>query len=128
MGYHITKIVDAGFEEVRESIIENLSDVGFGVITEIKLDEKIEAKLGVKFRKYLILGACNPGFAYEALQIEEELGVLLPCNVVLIEREDGKVQVSAIDAIKMMSVVGRPELDAVAGQVQERLKQALQNL
>jgi uncharacterized protein (DUF302 family) len=128
MSYHITKIVEAGFEEVRDRIIENLGDVGFGVITEIRLDEKIEAKLGVKFKKYLILGACNPGFAYEALQIEEELGVLLPCNVVLIEKEDGKVQVSAVDAIKMMSVVGSSELDAVAGQVQERLRQALLNL
>lgn len=128
MSYHITKIVEAGFEEVRERIIETLGDVGFGVISEIRLDEKIEAKLGVKYKKYLILGACNPGFAYEALQIEEELGVLLPCNVVLIEKEDGKVQVSAVDAIKMMSVVGSPELDAVAGQVQERLRQALLNL
>lgn len=125
MGYHISKTFEADFDEIRERVIENLKDVGFGVITEIDMKEKLKEKLDVDFKKYVILGACNPGFAYEAIQMEEELGVLLPCNVVIIDQEDGRVQISAIDAKKMMSVVGNQELDAIAETVNDRLKQAL---
>lgn len=128
MAYHISKIVEGGFEETLEKVVENLKDVGFGVITEIDLQEKLKDKLNVDYKKYMILGACNPGFAYEAVQIEEELGVLLPCNVVLIDMEDGRVKVSAIDAQKMMSVVGNEALDAVAATVNDRLRQVLENL
>lgn len=128
MSYHISKTVVGNFYDTYEKVIEVLKDVGFGVITEINLKEKLKDKLDVDFKNYAILGACNPGFAYEAIKVEEELGVLLPCNVVLIDKEDGSVQVSAIDAKVMMSVVGNPELDAVAGAVNSRLKQALDNL
>lgn len=128
MIYHISKTFKADFDEIRERVIENLKDVGFGVITEIDVKETLKEKLDVDFKKYVILGACNPGFAYETIQMEEELGVLLPCNVVIIDQENGRVQISAIDAKKMMSIVGNPELDAVAGTVNDRLKQALLNL
>jgi uncharacterized protein (DUF302 family) len=128
MAYYISKIVEAGFYETLEKVVENLKDVGFGVITEINLQKKLKEKLDVDYKKYVILGACNPGFAYEAVQMEEELGVLLPCNVVVIEKEGGKVQVAAIDAAKMMSIVGNPELEAVAGVVNDRMRQALVNL
>lgn len=128
MSYHISKTVVGNFYDTYEKVIEVLKDVGFGVITEINLKEKLKDKLDVDFKNYAILGACNPGFAYEAIKVEEELGVLLPCNVVLIDKEDGSVQVSAIDAKVMMSVVGNPELDAVSGAVNSRLKQALDNL
>ena len=128
MNYHISKTFEADFDEIRGRLVENLKDVGFGVITEIDMQEKLKEKLDVDYKKYVILGACNPGFAYEAIQIEEELGVLLPCNVVIIDQEDGRVQISAIDAKKMMSIVENPELDAVAEAVNQRLKQALINL
>jgi uncharacterized protein (DUF302 family) len=125
MSYYFSKSIEGSIAEVREKVIENLKDVGFGVITEINMKDKFREKLGVDFNDYIILGACNPGFAYEAVQLEEELGVLLPCNVVLIGKDDGRVQVAAIDAAKMMSVVGNPKLDEVAATVNERLKQAL---
>lgn len=128
MSYHISKTIKGNFAEIREKVIENLKDVGFGVITEIDMKEKLKEKLDVDYKDYVILGACNPGFAYEAVQMEEELGVLLPCNVVLIDNEDGSVKVSAIDAQKMMSIVGNPKLEEVAGVVNERMTQALQNL
>jgi uncharacterized protein (DUF302 family) len=128
MSYHISKIVKGNFDDVHKQVVESLKDVGFGVITEIDMKEKLKEKLDVDYKNYVILGACNPGFAYEAVQMEEELGVLLPCNVVLIDKEDGNVQVSAIDAQKMMSVVGNDELDAIALTVNERLTQALDSL
>lgn len=128
MSYHISKTIKGNFAEIRENVIESLKDVGFGVITEIDMKEKLKEKLDIDYKDYVILGACNPGFAYEAVQMEEELGVLLPCNVVLIDNEDGSVKVSAIDAQKMMSIVGNPKLEEVAGVVNERMKQALQNL
>ena len=128
MSYHISKTFEADFDEIRERVIENLKDVGFGIITEIDVKETLKEKLDVDFKKYVILGACNPGFAYETIQIEEELGVLLPCNVVIIDQENGRIQISAIDAKKMMSVVGNPKLDMVAETVNDRLKQALLNL
>jgi len=128
MSYHITNILEGGFEDTLSKVIESLKNVGFGVITEIDMKEKLKEKLGVDFKNYVILGPCNPGFAYEAVQMEEELGVLLPCNVVVIDKEDGRVQISAIDARKMMSVVGNAELEKVAETVNESLKQALSSL
>ena len=128
MSYHISKTVKGDFKETLARVTENLKDVGFGVITEIDMKEKLKEKLDVDFKNYFILGACNPGFAYEAVQMEEELGVLLPCNVVVIDNEDGYVKVSAIDAQKMMSVVGNADLDAVAVTVNEKLRQAIESL
>ena len=128
MSYHISKIMEGGFRETLEKVIESLKDVGFGVITEINMKEKLKEKLDVDFKDYVILGACNPGFAYEAVQMEEELGVLLPCNVLVIDKEDGRIQVSAIDARKMMSVVGNEELEKIADTVNDRLRKALLNL
>jgi len=128
MSYHITKVIKGSFDETRERVIEALKDVGFGVITEVNMKEKLKEKLDVDFKQYVILGACNPGFAYEAVQMEEELGVLLPCNLVVIDKEDGRTQVSAIDAAKMMSVVGNLELEKIAETVNQRLKQALESL
>jgi uncharacterized protein (DUF302 family) len=128
MSYHLSKTISGDFEDIQARLVENLKDVGFGVITEIDMKEKLKEKLDVDYKRYVILGACNPGFAYEAVQMEEELGVLLPCNVVLIDNEDGSVKVAAIDAQKMMSVVGNSDLDTVAVMVNERLKQALENI
>lgn len=128
MTYYISKTVKGNFQDVREKVIEALKDVSFGVITEVDMKEKFKDKLDVDFKEYAILGACNPGFAYEAMQVEEALGVLLPCNVVLIDREDGSVQVSAVDAKKMISIVENPKLDQMAEKIYNSLKQAIDNL
>ncbi len=128
MSYYMSKIIEGSFDETLKKVVENLKDVGFGVVTEINMKETFKEKLDVDFKNYVILGACNPGFAYEAILMEEELGVLLPCNVILIDKEDGRVQVSAIDTQKMMSIVGNPKLEAVAVTINERIKQALINL
>lgn len=128
MNYYLSKTVKGNFTEVREKLVENLKDVGFGVITEVNMSEKFKEKLDIDFREYVILGACNPGFAHEAIQIEEELGVLLPCNVALISQNGGSVKVAAIDAKTMMSVVGNEEIDHISERVNERLKTALLNL
>ena len=117
MSYYLSKNKQGDFDEIKAVLVESLKDVGFGVITEIDMKEKLKEKLDVDFKKYVILGACNPGFAYEAVQMEEELGVLLPCNVILIDNENGSVKVAAIDARKMMSMVGNEELEQVAGIV-----------
>lgn len=128
MTYHISKTVKGDFQDVREKVIEALKDVGFGVITEVDMKEKFKDKLDVDYKEYAILGACNPGFAYEAMQIEEALGVLLPCNVVIIDKEDGSVQVSAVDAKKMISIVENAKLDQIAEKIYNSLKQAVDNL
>ena len=128
MSYYLSKIIEGSFDETLKKVVENLKDVGFGVVTEINMKETFKEKLDVDFKNYVILGACNPGFAYEAILMEEELGVLLPCNVILIDKEDGRVQVSAIDTQKMMSIVGNPKLEEVAEIINERIKQALVNL
>jgi len=128
MSYYLSKIIEGSFDETLKKVVENLKDVGFGVVTEINMKETFKEKLDVDFKNYVILGACNPGFAYEAILMEEELGVLLPCNVILIDKEDGRIQVSAIDTQKMMSIVGNPKLEAVAVTINERIKQALINL
>ena len=128
MSYYISKTFNADFDKIRENLTGKLKDVGFAVITEINMKEKLKEKLGVDFKKYVILGACNPGFAYEAVQMEEELGVLLPCNIVLIDNEDGTVKVAAIDSKKMMSVVGNEKLNEVAGMVNEKLEAAIRQL
>ncbi len=128
MSYYLSKIIEGSFDETLKKVVENLKDVGFGVVTEINMKETFKEKLDVDFKNYVILGACNPGFAYEAILMEEELGVLLPCNVILIDKEDGRVQVSAIDTQKMMSIVGNPKLEEVAVTINERIKQALVNL
>lgn len=100
---------------------------GFGVLCEIDIRGKLKEKLGVDFRNYVILGACNPALAYEALQEEIGIGLLLPCNVVVYE-DEGHIEVSAVDAARMLSIVGNPNLSAAADQVNERLHRVIDNL
>ena len=107
--------------------LEALKSQGFGVLCEIDIREKLKEKLGVDFRDYVILGACNPPLAYQALQAELDIGLLLPCNVVVYE-QDGASVVAAIDAGQMMSVVDNPQLEAVAREVNEKLRRAVDNV
>ena len=128
--YGFSRTIDAAFDEARERTIEALKQEGFGVLSEIRLDEKLKEKLGVDFRRYVILGACNPPLAYKTLQEDINIGLLLPCNVVVYEAEDkNQSVVAAVDAKAMMSVVGEsPALEAVTSEVNERLRRAVKQV
>lgn len=128
MSYYFSKITDASFEEVLTKVADELKKEGFGILTEIDVRETLKKKLDVNFRKYKILGACNPPFAYEALLVENKIGVLLPCNVVVQELPNGKVEVAAIDPVQSMQVVGNPTLKAVAEKVQIKLRNVISTI
>ena len=125
--YGYSRVLDLPYARAVERAREALKAEGFGVLCEIDIKEKLREKLGVDFRNYVILGACNPPLAYQTLQEEINIGLLLPCNVVVYE-EGGRSVVAAIDAAKMLSVVGNPALEATAGQVNEKLKRAIDAL
>ncbi|HEX5885393.1 MAG TPA: DUF302 domain-containing protein [Pyrinomonadaceae bacterium] len=126
--FGFNKTIDLPYEEAVEKARSALKDQGFGVLCEIDLKEKLKEKLGVDFRKYVILGACNPPLAYKTLQEEISIGLLLPCNVIVYEADEiGKSVVAAIDARTMLSVVGSNSatLDAVATEVNEKLERVV---
>lgn len=128
MSYYITKISPYSFEETLEKIPVELKKEGFGVLTEIDVKETLKKKIDVDFRKYKILGACNPSFAYKALSNEDKLGVMLPCNVIVQEKEDGNVEVSAINPMVSMQTVNNPELLPIAEQVSAALNRVIEQL
>lgn len=126
-GYGYGRIVDLSFENALQRARDCLKSEGFGVLCEIDIKAKLKEKLGVDFSNYVILGACNPPLAYRALQQEMNLGLLLPCNVVVYEK-DGKTHAAAIDAGKMLSIVENPALAPTADQVNEKLRRVIDNL
>jgi uncharacterized protein (DUF302 family) len=128
--YGFSKTVDLPYEEAVEKARAALTAEGFGVLCEIDIKEKLKEKLGVDFRNYVILGACNPPLAYKTLQQEINIGLLLPCNVIVYEADEaGKSVVAAIDAKAMLSVVGNnPTLDAVATEVNQKLERVVAQL
>lgn len=129
MSYYDKRRVDASFEEAIELAREALSEEGFGILCEIDVTEKMEAKLDLdEFRDYRVLGACNPPLAKEGLDAEIDLGTLLPCNVVVYVDDDGETVVSAVDPGAMLSVVDNPALDPIAEDVDERLGRVLDSL
>jgi uncharacterized protein (DUF302 family) len=128
MRYYFTKTIDIPFENAVTRVTEELKKEGFGILTEIDVKQTLKKKMDVEFRKYRILGACNPPFAYKALQAEDKIGTMLPCNVIVQELEDGKVEVAAIDPIASMQAVGNPNLKEIADQVQVKLKKVIDNL
>lgn len=128
MSYYNAKLVDLSFDKAVEKITEELKKEGFGVLTEIDVKETLKKKLDVDFRKYKILGACNPQYAYKALQAEENIGVLLPCNFIVQEKADGGVQVSAVNPFESMKAVGNLELVSIAEEVAQRIARVLENL
>ncbi|MFN0141604.1 MAG: DUF302 domain-containing protein [Pyrinomonadaceae bacterium] len=125
--YGFSRTIDASFDDAAERTREALKEEGFGVLSEIRLDERLKEKLGVDFRRYVILGACNPPLAYKTLQEDINIGLLLPCNVVVYEAEDkNQSVVAAIDAKAMLSVIGdNPVVDEVAKEVNERLNRVI---
>ena len=128
MKYYINKKIAADFDQAVAMITESLKKEGFGVLTEIDMQEKLKGKLNVDFRKYKILGACNPAFAYKALQHEDKIGTMLPCSVVVQETGPGEVEVAAIDPVASMMAVENPNLTEIAGEVRAKLEQAISAL
>jgi uncharacterized protein (DUF302 family) len=128
MAYYNSKVVNNNFEETLVKVTDELKKEGFGMLTEIDVKETLKKKIDVDFRKYKILGACNPPFAYKALTIEENIGVLLPCNVVVQEKETGEIQVSIINPMESMQAVKNEALGAVAAEVSAKLNRVLENL
>ncbi len=119
--------VNLGFAEAIAKAEAALKAEGFGVLCQIDIQAKLKEKLGIDFPRYVILGVCNPPIARQALEQEFNLGLLLPCNAVVYER-DGQVVVGVVDAAKMLSVVGRPEMEPMARQVNERLRRAVDSI
>ena len=128
MSYYFSKTVKGSFEEVLEKVTASLKNEGFGILTEIDVKETLKKKLDVDFRKYKILGACNPPFAYEALQAEDKIGIMLPCNVIVQEIAENEVEVAAVDPIASMKAIENQGLYGIATQVQEKLKNVVDNL
>ncbi|MEJ2505983.1 MAG: DUF302 domain-containing protein [Ignavibacteriaceae bacterium] len=127
MQYGFSKTIDLSFENTIEKVIEELKKEGFGVLTTIDVKETLKKKIDVDFKKYTILGACNPPLAHKALQAEEEIGLLLPCNVIVYEK-DNKTAVSVFNPGLMSQVVDNKNLKPVADEVQEKLKRVLNNI
>jgi len=129
MSYHFSiKLSGVSYEDAITRVTEELKKEGFGVLTQIDVKETLKAKIDVDFRKYKILGACNPTFAHKALRTEDKIGVFLPCNVVVQEHDDGTVEVSAVDPVASMVSVGNKDLECVAGDVQKKLMRVIEGL
>ena len=128
MSYYFSKIVDDSFDEAIERVTAHLADAGFGVLTTIDVSATLKKKIDVDFQRYTILGACNPGFAYKALQAEDKIGTMLPCNVIVQETADGKVEVAAVDPMASMMAIQNEVLGGVATEVQGMLKNVIEGL
>jgi len=126
--YGFSKKLDAPYEQAKKKIIAALKEQGFGVLTEIDVKATLKKKLDVDFRRYVILGACNPPLAHQALSAELEIGLLLPCNVIVYETQDGGAVVSAMNPAAAMGIVDNPALAEVAEQVTGKLQQAVDNI
>lgn len=128
MSYYFSKKLSVGFEEAIERVTQALAKEGFGVLTQIDVSDTLRKKLGVEFRNYRILGACNPALAHEALKIEDKVGTMLPCNVVVQELEHGSCEIAAIDPVASMAAIDNPRLRVAAGEVQAKLRSVVENL
>jgi|SRR6185312_6062113 len=128
MNYYFSKTVNDDFDTAIKKVTEELKKEGFGILTQIDIKDTLKKKLGVDFKKYSILGACNPQFAYEALKAENKIGTMLPCNVIVQEHENGKVEISAVDPVASMMAVKNDSLGNVATQVREKLNRVINNL
>jgi len=128
MIYFFSKTVDTSFDQAITRVAEELAKEGFGILTEIDVQGTLKKKLDVDFRKYRILGACNPAFAYQALQSEAHVGTMLPCNVVVQEYEDGRVEVAAVDPIASMQAIDNVDLAKIATEIRNKLQRVIDRL
>ena len=128
MSYYFSKTLDAGMDETLSRVIEALKQEGFGVLTQIDVKATLKEKLGVDFRDYRILGACNPTLAHEALQLEDKVGTMLPCNVVVQAIGPDRTEVAAINPVASMQAIPNEQLKGAAEQVSEKLQRVIQSL
>ena len=128
MEYYIKTTLSGDFDATIEKVIEALKTEGFGIITEIDMQAKLKEKLGVDFKKYRILGACNPAYAYKALQKEDKIGTMLPCNIVVQELGKNEIEVSAVDPIASMMAIENPKLAKIAGEIKVKLERVIASL
>ena len=128
MSYHFTTTLDMPFDEAVEHTTKALADKGFGVLTQIDVSGTLKKKLDVDMPPYLILGACNPGYAYKALQMENKIGTMLPCNVLVQQTPEGKIEVSAVDPAASMQAIDNTGLGDIAGTVREMLQDMIKTL
>ncbi len=128
MSYYLQKNVAMNFDQAIETVTEELKKEGFGILSVIDVKQKLQEKIGVDFRRYTILGACNPPFAYKALEAEPYIGTMLPCNVIVQEWEDGRVDVAAIDPLASMSAVSNKDLQTIATAIRGKLQKVIEQL
>ena len=128
MSYHFSKRLDVPFDQAVSRVSEALRCEGFGLLTDIDVSATLKAKLGEDFRPYRILGACNPQLAHRALQLEDKIGTMLPCNVIVQQHADGAVEVSAVDPMASMQAIENPRLAEVAKEVRSKLKRVVDGL
>lgn len=128
MSYYFSKISKRNFEETIEHTTQQLKEAGFGVLNDIDMQTTLKNKLDVNIRRYRILGACNPPFAFQAIQAEENIGLLLPCNLIVRENNDGQIIVAAIDPVTSMNAVHNPTLAGIAIEVQKKLKGVIEGI
>ncbi|AVR47497.1 hypothetical protein C7S20_15395 [Christiangramia fulva] len=128
MEYYFNKTITGEFEEVIEKVTDELEKEGFGVLTEIKVTETLKKKLDIDFKKYRILGACNAPYAHKALKAEDKIGTMLPCNVIVQEMGNGKIEVAAVNPISSMQAVKNKDLEQVATEIGDKLKQVIARL
>jgi uncharacterized protein (DUF302 family) len=127
MSYHFTKTVRMSFDDAIKKTVDELKKEGFGILTEIDVQDTLKKKLDVNFRRYKILGACNPPFAYQALQAEDKVGTMLPCNVILQEKPSG-IEISAVDPVASMQAIDNPSLAKITEQVRAKLRNVIDSL
>jgi uncharacterized protein (DUF302 family) len=125
MSYYFNKTVDMSFDEAISKVTEELKKEGFGILTEIDVTATLKKKLNVDFHKYRILGACNPPFAYRALQAEPKIGTMLPCNVIVQELDSGEIEVAAVDPLSSMQAIKNKALQPIAEEIQAKLKKVI---
>jgi len=128
MSYYFSKVIDDNFNDAIARVTARLAEAGFGVLTTIDVSATLKKKIDVDFQRYTILGACNPGFAYKALQAEDKIGTMLPCNVIVQEIADGKVEVAAVDPMASMMAIHNEALGNVASEVRNMLKNVIEGL
>ena len=128
MNYHFSKTINVNLAEAKEKVAAALKAEGFGILTEINLQNTLKNKLGVDLNPYLILGACNPEFAYKAIQAETHIGTMLPCNVILRETGEGETEVSAVDPVASMMAIQNESLGGIAHEVRTKLERAITGL
>ena len=128
MGYHYSREVNVPFDRAVEAVIESLKAEGFGVLSDIDVAQTLGQKLGVEMQPYRILGACNPAMAYRALNVEDKIGTMLPCNVIVQGRNGGVVEVSAVDPVESMRAIDNPALVHLAQQVRQQLWSAINGI